>query len=42
MSRAKNIFNQNNVDVNDLVDLDNMRQNIANTKMTGNISFRYG
>lgn len=38
MARAKNIFNQNNVDVNDLVDLDDMRQNIANTKMTGNIN----
>lgn len=34
MARAKNIFNQNE----DVVDLDVMRENINNTKMTGNIS----
>ena len=34
MARAKNIFNQNE----DVVDLDVMRENINNTKMTGNIN----
>lgn len=34
MARAKNIFNQNE----DVVDLDVMRENIKNTKMTGNIN----
>lgn len=34
MVRAKNIFNQNE----DVVDLDVMRENINNTKMTGNIN----
>lgn len=34
MARAGNIFNQNK----DVVDLDVMRENINNTKMTGNIN----
>ena len=34
MARQKNIFNQNE----DVVDLDVMRENINNTKMTGNIN----
>lgn len=34
MARAKNIFNQNQ----DVVDLDVMKENINNTKMTGNIN----
>ena len=34
MARAGNIFNQNK----DVVDLDDMRENINNTKMTGNIN----
>lgn len=34
MARAKNIFNQNE----DIVDLDDMREIINNTKMTGNIN----
>lgn len=34
MARAKNIFNQNE----DVVDLDDMRERINKTKMTGNIN----
>ena len=34
MGRAKNIFNQDK----DIVDLDVMKKNINNTKMTGNIN----
>lgn len=34
MARAKNIFNQDK----DIVDLDFMKENINNTKMTGNIN----
>lgn len=38
MARAKNIFNKNESEFKDIVDLDDMRERINNTKMTGNIN----
>lgn len=38
MARAKNIFNNNESETKDIVDLDDMRERINNTKMIGNIN----